>query len=60
MSRYTRYEVVADVSPDPLVVRYARVEHRGRSEWRTKRTAEKHAREYRATHLRDAWVNPIW
>lgn len=29
-----------------------------RTEWR-KRTAVKHAREYKALHLRDAWVQPV-
>jgi hypothetical protein len=36
--------------------RYAVLEVRGRMSWKTKRTAQKHARNYKATNLRDAWV----
>jgi hypothetical protein len=36
--------------------RYGRLEFRGRCEWRTKRIAEKHARDYRLTRYLDAWV----
>lgn len=35
---------------------YARLEVNGRMTWRTKRIAEKHAREFKGAHLRDAWV----
>lgn len=44
----------ADVGTDKPV--YALIEANGRTEWKTKRTAEKHAREYKARHLRDAWA----
>lgn len=36
---------------------YSRLCYRDRTEWKTKRTAEKHAREFKASHLRDAWVS---
>lgn len=35
---------------------YARLWVGQRHEWKTKRIAERHAREYKARHLRDAWV----
>lgn len=35
---------------------YARLDHNGRSQWKTKRIAERHAREYKGAHLLDAWV----
>lgn len=35
----------------------ARLEHKGRSEWKTRRIAEKHAREYTALHGREAYVS---
>lgn len=35
---------------------YARLWVGERHTWRTKWRAEKHAREYKARHLRDAWV----
>lgn len=38
--------------------RYARLEHRGRMSW-CKRTAEKHAREFKAAHMRDAWAREV-
>lgn len=54
------YEVIVNIQTDnsksPI---YARMEHKGRCEWKTKRIAEKHAREYKATHLRDSWVSII-
>ncbi len=38
---------------------YARLEYKGRSTWLIKRLAEKHAREYKAAHLVDAWVQEL-
>lgn len=35
----------------------ARLEHKGRSTWKTKAIAERHAREYTAAHGRDAYVS---
>ena len=37
---------------------YARLEHRGRVQW-GKRTATKHAREFKANHMRDAWIQEV-
>ena len=50
------YEVIADISDNPNETKYARVECNRRIKWKTKRIAEKHAREYKATHMCDAWV----
>jgi len=36
---------------------YAILTHKGRSEW-SRRVAMKHAKEYKAEYLRDAWVCP--
>lgn len=36
---------------------YSRLTHRDRMTW-TKRTATRHAREFKAAHLRDAWAQP--
>lgn len=57
--RYTApmYEVIVCLGYENGAAQYARLEHKGRSEWKTKRIAEKHAREYKATHLRDAWAS---
>ncbi len=61
----TLYEVVVDTgetykSHDGRdVPKYGMLEHKGRSEWKTKRIAEQHARDYKATHLRDAWVQEV-
>lgn len=38
------------------VTHHALIEANGRTSWKTKRTALKHAREYKSTHLRDSWV----
>jgi hypothetical protein len=53
----TMWESIANVQDDntkPAI--YARIEAHGRTEWRTRRTAVKHAREYKADHMRDAWA----
>jgi hypothetical protein len=39
--------------------KYAVLDVNGRSEWKTKRIAKKHAREYKAIHLRDSWVSEV-
>jgi hypothetical protein len=51
------YEVIISVPQDDGTTHYARLEHKGRSQWKTKRIAQKHCREYRMAHLRDGWVN---
>jgi hypothetical protein len=51
------WEAIANVQDDntkPAI--YARIEVYGRTEWKTKRTAVKHARDYKAWQLRDAWA----
>lgn len=54
----TKYAVCVDTGETGSDGRtmYGYLEHRGKSEWLTKRTAQKHADDYKATHLRDAWV----
>lgn len=47
-----KYNVIIRV-PDG----YALLEHKGRTEW-SKRVAMKHAREFKANRMRDAWVCP--
>lgn len=48
---------MANIGENPDgTARYALIEANGRYRWKTKRTAEKHAREYKALHLRDAWA----
>ena len=58
----TRYEVIAAIhdktNPQKPPV-YARVWVKDRGEWKTKRIAEKHMREYRATHLTETWVQEV-
>lgn len=49
------YEAIAAIDNPDGTVSYARIEHKGRSVWKTRRTARKHAMEYKALHLRDAW-----
>lgn len=36
--------------------RYASLSVKGRMAWKTKAIAQHHAYEYKATHLRDSWV----
>lgn len=51
------WEVVCAIPDGAGRIRYARLEHKGRTSWKTKRIAEKHARDYKANHLRDSWVS---
>jgi len=37
---------------------YSRLEYRGRMQW-GKRTATKHAREFKANHMWDAWIQEV-
>jgi len=53
------YEVICSVSNKTGKMVYARMEYKGRMQWKTKRIAEKHARDYRGNHLRDAWVSKV-
>lgn len=59
MAGKVQYEVIADVSDDPGKVCYARVSVKDRMTWVTKRIAERHARAYKALHLRDAWGEEV-
>jgi len=53
------YEVVIALEQPNGDVYYARLEHKGRSQWRTKRIAQRHCGEYRMAHLRDGWVSEV-
>lgn len=50
------YEIVVELGFKDGCLQIGYLEHRGRSEWRTKRVAEKHAREYTEMHGRVAYV----
>lgn len=50
------YEVICQIPKDGGFI-YARLQVKNRFTWKTKRIAEKHAREYKALHLRDSWVS---
>lgn len=52
------WEVICVVPDGKGGTIHAGLTHKGRDEWR-KRTAVKHAREYKALHLRDAWAQPV-
>lgn len=51
------YEVLVEIGFENGCLQIAYLEHMGRSEWRTRRTAEKHAREYTQKHGRAAYVS---
>lgn len=51
------YEVFCVIGFENGAQQIARLEHKGRSEWKTRRIAERHAAEYRAAHGRDAYVS---
>ena len=54
------WEAITNIEEDNTKpARYARLEAQGRTEWRTKRTAVKHAREFKAQHMRDAWAQEV-
>lgn len=55
------YEAIAALPDYPVKgqTTYARIEAHGRTVWKTKRTAQKHAREYKAKHMRDSWVQEL-
>ena len=52
------YEVVTALPADqyPNGPYYGRLDVNGRMQWKTKRIAERHAREFKVAHLLDAWV----
>lgn len=53
------YEVIVQHEDSTGKIFYSRLEHKGRSTWKTKRIAQKHAREFKAVHLRDSWVQEV-
>jgi len=51
--------IVALISPDDSgPPTYSRLTHLDRWQW-SRRTAMKHAREFKAQHMRDAWAQPV-
>lgn len=53
------YEVLCEMGFAHGAQQIARLDHRGRSVWKTRRIAEKHAREYSAAHGRVAYVSEV-
>lgn len=51
------YEVLCEIGFSHGALQIARLEHKGRAVWKTKRVAEKHAREYSEIHGRVAYVS---
>ena len=51
------YEVLVVQGYSCGVQQIARLEHKGRMTWKTKRIAEKHAREFTAMHGKEAYVS---
>ena len=49
------YYVVCDTGQE-YPRKYSILSVKDRTSWKTKRIAEKHAREYKAIHMRDCWV----
>lgn len=44
------YEVLCHVENKDGIIIVARLEHKGRSVWKSRTTAERHARDYQAAH----------
>ena len=53
------YEVLCEMGFAHGTLQLARLEHRGRTVWKTRRIAEKHAREFTALHGRTAYVSEV-
>ncbi len=53
-----KYIVMVDTGEQwrPGKTTYAVLDVNGKSTWKTKRIAEKHAYQYKAENMRDAWV----
>lgn len=51
------YEVLCHVGHRDGAITVARLEHKGRSVWKSRATAERHAREYQAAHGRMAYAS---
>lgn len=50
-----RYQVVVAIPDEKNGIIYATLSHKDKIQF-CKRTAEKYAREYKAKHMRDAWI----
>ena len=59
MTQSEKYEVIVRIDDKHGEPQYARLDVNGRFEWKTKRIAEKHAREFKANHMRDAWAQKV-
>lgn len=51
------FEILCEIGFAYGAMQLARLEHKGRSVWKTRRIAEKHAREYTQVHGRVAYVS---
>ena len=51
------YEVFCVLGYENGARQIAVLEHKGRSKWKTRRVAERHAREYTEMHGREAYVS---
>ena len=51
------FEVLVEDGFRDGVLQIARLEHKGRCVWKTKRIAERHAREFTAMHGKTAYVS---
>ncbi len=54
------YEVIiANYDKNGNNLQYSRLEFRNRTTWKTKRIADKHARDWKANNLSDAWAQEV-
>jgi hypothetical protein len=53
------YEVLCEMGFAHGALQIARLEHRGRAIWKTRRTAERHAREFTEKHGHVAYVSEV-
>lgn len=53
------YEVLCEMSFAHGALQIARLQHRGRTIWKTRRTAEKHAHDFTARHGHVAYVSEV-
>lgn len=51
------YEVLCHIGTSNGAVQVAQLEHKGRSVWKCKATAQRHANDYQAAHKRLAYVS---
>jgi len=57
MNNANEYKLTYNVWVDTESHGYILLSVNDRTEWKTKRIAEKHAREWKAENMRDSWVS---